>query len=272
MISPLIRKILLPAALSFAGLACFAQNIEGGKSLTAPDDTTARSPEHISPQISPNNNMETNLNGENAFPIDMDSFNKQDSAPRLRLPEERNLLIGDLFGAKNLGLYATSSRNTYINLLDSRGVEFFLNYHNNNLSLHTGVVANQYETLGVKTQVGVSGALEYRFSPQWSVGVFGTVYNNNPYFSMAAFPFVESSSYGGWVKYEREKFGIKLGAKNYYDSFQRQWRMTPIFTPSIKFSNKFRLELPLGPLFQDSMERLLRKSPRSGPTIMPDGR
>ena len=263
MISLLIRKVILPAALSFAIVTCFAQNVEGEKSLSAPDDTTARSSE----QVAPNNNMDMKPYGIVSPTLNKDSLKAPGSAPMMFLPNSY-MLKGDLFGAKNLGLYASSSRNTYINLLDTRSVEFFLNYQNNNLSLHTGVVANQYETLGVRTQFGISGALEYHFSPQWSVGVFGNIYNNTPYFSMAAFPFVETSSYGGWVKYDQGRIALKLGARNYYDGFQRRWRMEPIVTPSVKIGNKFFIELPVGPL----LENLLKKSPHSAPTIMPDGR
>ena len=73
-----------------------------------------------------------------------------------------------------------------------------------------------------------------------------------------------------FIKHEGEKLGIKLGARSYYDSFQKQWRMEPIITPSIRLGKKFILELPVGPLVQKSIEKLLRKNPNNDPTIMPN--
>lgn len=54
-----------------------------------------------------------------------------------------------------------------------------------------------------------------------------------------------------------------------FDAFQRQWKMEPIITPSFKVGKKMRIELPVGPLVQKSMEKLLKKPTNDGPMITP---
>ena len=185
-------------------------------------------------------------------------------------PSAHGQLWDNTFGIRDLGLSASSSEDLYPHLLNRRSAAFALEYQNNGFYMNAGIVANRYETRTVTAQFGINGLMEYRFSPHWSMAVFGAFYNRNPYFSMAAFPFVETSEYGGWVRYEGDHFGVKLGTRRYYDTFQRQWRMEPIVTPSVRLGKKFVLELPVGPLVQKSMEKLLKKDRRNGPTIMPD--
>ena len=67
-----------------------------------------------------------------------------------------------------------------------------------------------------------------------------------------------------------ERWGIKLGTRRYYDAFQHQWKMEPIVTPSVKLGKKIVLELPVGPLVQKSVEKLLKVNRSNGPIIMPE--
>lgn len=168
----------------------------------------------------------------------IESYNKQDSTKHLSLINSYNLFGDGIFGIKNLGIHVISSGNTYVNLLKNKSAAIILNYQNDNFCIKTGVIANQYATRGITTQLGINGFLEYKISRHWSLAVYGTIYDFNPYFSMATFPFIETTSYGGWIKYEGEKMGVKLGARRYYDAFQKQWKMEPIITPSIKIGKK----------------------------------
>lgn len=151
-----------------------------------------------------------------------------------------------------------------------KSAAIILYYQNDNFCIKTGVIANQYATRGITTQLGINGFLEYKISRHWSLAVYGTIYDFNPYFSMATFPFIETTSYGGWIKYEGEKMGVKLGARRYYDAFQKQWKMEPIITPSIKIGKKMYFELPVGPLVQRSMEKLLKRQTNNSPVITPN--
>lgn len=176
---------------------------------------------------------------------------------------------GKVLGGDGFWVYATTSERAYINMLGVRSASLALGWQSGGLSVEARLIANRYAEMGVTNQFGVSGQLEYRLSPHWSVGAWGAYYGNNPYFSMAAFPFVETSSYGGWVKYSDGRFGLKLGAQRYYDPFQRQWKTDPIVTPSFKIGRKFVMELPVGPLVRESLETLFKKNSNNGPTIMP---
>ena len=257
----MMRRILLLSALSLAAVGSFAQSVteNAQQQLPVKRDSAAVLPLSIEPVATPvapqgHDAVMTWDAGTDLTEKPVTYSQQQDKAPE----------------TKHFGVYAASSENLYPHLLDSRSAVFGLDYRRNGFHLNAGLVANKYETRTVTTQFGVNGLLEYRLSPHWSMAVFGSLYNSNPYFSMAAYPFVDTSEYGGWVRYEGEKVGIKIGTRRYYDSFQRQWRMEPIVTPSFKFGKNFVLELPVGPLVQKSMEKLLHKDHRGGAIIMPD--
>ncbi len=274
--TPHIRHLFLLAALSFAAVGGFAQSASDNtfKRLPVKRDTVTLSPHSAEPPTTPiapqepydvmMRNAGVSL-ADSAFITDRKGFS---------FPEGKPLVHGQLwdnaFGIRDLGLSVSSSEDLYPHLLNRRSAAFALEYQNNGFYMNAGIVANRYETRTVTAQFGINGLMEYRFSPHWSMAVFGAFYNRNPYFSMAAFPFVETSEYGGWVRYEGDRFGVKLGTRRYYDTFQRQWRMEPIVTPSVRLGKKFVLELPVGPLVQKSMEKLLKKDRLNGPTIMPD--
>lgn len=274
--TPHTRHLFLLAALSFAAAGSFAQSVTENtpKQLPVKRDSVTLAPHSTEPQTTPVASREHSaaVTCDTDFRL-ADSIASHDSKnlpPLENKSHTGNQLWNNVFGINNLGVYSASSEDLYPHLLDRRNAAFSLGFRSNGFYISAGLVANRYETRTVTTQFGVNGLLEYRFSPHWSMAVFGALYNRNPYFSMATYPFVETSEYGGWVRYEGDRFGIKLGTRRYYDSFQRRWHMEPIVTPSVKLGKKFVLELPVGPLVQKSMEKLLRKDRRDGSIIMPD--
>lgn len=209
----------------------------------------------------------------------------------IRMPDEARHMEPDLLGRVMMvqSPYVSKSANSwglpflkhstftvsynesaYKNLMDRQTVVFASDYQWNYLQMGIRFIATRYETTYSTNQFGVSGFLEYNFSPSWSIYAWGTLYNNTPYYSMAAFPFVETSSYGVWVKCEGKKAGIKLGARRFYDTLQRKWKTEPIITPTIHLGRKVVLELPVGPFVQKSIKMALRKRLDSGPAIMHD--
>lgn len=271
-----IRGFLILAAFFFAGNTSCAQSLMENEQKRLPlseEDAThfaLPSLDTTTPVMSQEQGLKIISKNEFMSLRGIESFNKQDSAKHLSLINSKNLFGDRTFGIKNMGINVMVSGNTYVNLLKDRSAAIQLNYHNDNFYIRTGIIANQYATRGITTQLGINGFLEYKLSKHWSLAVYGTIYDVNPYFSMATFPFVETTSYGGWVKYEGEKMGVKLGARRYYDAFQKQWKMEPIITPSIKIGRKMYLELPVGPLVQKSMEKLLKRETYNGPIIMPN--
>ncbi len=195
-------------------------------------------------------------------------FDYTTSVACFRLMHNTNLRKTPKYGLTEINVL--SSESTYLNLLAKRNITLNISYQNNNFMTEVDLIANRYETVYATTQFGVSVFLQYRFSSHWSMGLWGTMYNQNPYFNMAAFPFVEASSFGGWVKYEDRRVGLKLGSRSYYDTFQRQWKWEPIITPSVKIGKKVTLEVPVGSMVQKSMEKILKKGKYNGGIIMPN--
>lgn len=153
-----------------------------------------------------------------------------------------------------------------------------------NLTFYAGMNANRYHanimdnpTLvdqgihTVSTQYGVRGALSLQLNPYWSLTAFGQYFNHNPYFFMAALPFVQTSSYGTYATYTNGKFGMDMGVRRYYDAFGRKWITEPIVTPKFKLGRKVWMELPVGGLIRQGTESIVHPR-RQGPLIMPTAR
>lgn len=142
-----------------------------------------------------------------------------------------------------------------------------------NLTLTADVSADRYLLWrGTRTAYSLSGAATYRFNDQWSATVFGRYSSNHGFYSMAAFPYMGTSGYGGFVTFMGETVGMDLGVERYYDTFARRWVTSPIITPKVRFSEKFTLELPIGPLIKDVIDNaVFNRKERMGPMIMPEG-
>lgn len=153
-------------------------------------------------------------------------------------------------------------------MLTTQRLDLSTTYEANHLSLTAGVNVNRYLALGVTTQYGVHGAATYSFSPNFSLTAFGEYESLNPWFYMAAFPYVNTSRYGGYLTYRNSRFGAHVGAEKYYDPFIRQWEFRPIVTPFVQVSKKFIIELPLGGLLKEGADRLIHGSRGNGPTIL----
>lgn len=166
-------------------------------------------------------------------------------------------------------LYGVSSQTFQKNLILSRSAAFVLDYNKEKFQFKLGIVANQYETQTLKNQFGVTANIDYTFSPNLFMTLFGNFYNNTPYFSMATYPYVSTSSYGGYLNYHNNNVGIKMGAMQYYDPFMRSWKFEPIVTPVFRVSKRIILELPVGPLIQKTLEDVLRKNRNRSPNIEP---
>ena len=142
-----------------------------------------------------------------------------------------------------------------------------------NLTLTGSLSADRYMLWrGTRTHFGIGGAATYRFSDEWSATVFGRYTDNRAFYTMAAFPYMGTSGYGGFVTFMGERVGVDFGVERYYDTFARRWVTSPIITPKIKFSEKFTLELPVGPLIKEVIDNaVFNRKERSGPIIMPEG-
>lgn len=163
--------------------------------------------------------------------------------------------------SKNLRLTATGAYRSYIGLMDVQSVSGGVQYSLGAMTVQGALAANRYLYYGrVVTQYGVSGQLSYSFNPNLALTVFGTYYNMNPFFSMAAFPFVPTTSYGGYMTVGSRSFYVNLGVERRFNAFEHKMETVPIITPAFKISNKVTIELPLGDLTRHLIEEILIKS------------
>lgn len=163
--------------------------------------------------------------------------------------------------SKNLRLTATGAYRSYIGLMDVQSVSGGVQYSLGAMTVQGALAANRYLYYGrVFTQYGVSGQLSYNFNPNLALTVFGTYYNTNPFFSMAAFPFVPTTSYGGYMTVGNRSFYVNLGVERRFNAFEHKMETVPIITPAFKISNKVTIELPLGDLTKHLIEEILIKS------------
>ena len=163
--------------------------------------------------------------------------------------------------SKNLRLTATGAYRSYIGLMDVQSVSSGVQYSLGAMTVQGALAANRYLYYGrVFTQYGVSGQLSYCFNPNLALTVFGTYYNTNPFFSMAAFPFVPTTSYGGYMTVGNRSFYVNLGVERRFNAFEHKMETVPIITPAFKISNKVTIELPLGDLTRHIVDEILIKS------------
>lgn len=142
-----------------------------------------------------------------------------------------------------------------------------------NLTISANVAADRYLLWrGTRTAYTVSGALNYRFSDNWSATVFGRYVSSSPFYSMAAMPYMGTSGYGGYVSYMGGTLGVDLGVERFYDPFARRWVTSPIITPKVRVAEKFTIELPVGWMVKELLDNAVHnKRRRGGAMIMPTG-
>lgn len=120
----------------------------------------------------------------------------------------------------------------------------------------------------LNTSYFVGGQMSYRITSNLSVTIFGTYYTNAPYMGLAAYPYVETTNFGGYLSIDTSsRFGVDLGAKTYFDPFQRKFLTDPIVKPYFKVNEKLKIGIDLGPIIMDGFERINDKP--SGPPPPP---
>ena len=163
--------------------------------------------------------------------------------------------------SKHLKFTAVGTYRSYIGLMDVQSVSGNMQYSLGALNMQGGLIANRYlYHRGIISQYGISGQIVYSFNPNLSATIFGTYYNTNPFISMAAFPFVPTTSYGGYMTVGNNSFYMNLGVERRYNTFERKMETVPIISPAFKISNKVIIELPLGDLVKHVVEDVIMKN------------
>lgn len=96
------------------------------------------------------------------------------------------------------------------------------------------------------TSYYIGGSVSCQLSHNISMTLFGTYYSRNPYLGMAAYPFVHTSSFGGYfTMVPNSIFSLSMGVKSYYDPFRRRMETDPIIAPAVKIG-KVRVGVDVG--------------------------
>lgn len=133
----------------------------------------------------------------------------------------------------------------YSGMLTVQDASLSATYKINRLSLTAGAEAHRYFFRGIQNQYGVHGSISYQLGSDVALVGYAQLYNTNPFFSMAAYPYVHTSQYGGYVAIRKGFGGIDLGMRREYDPFQRRWYNAPIITPTVKVG-KVEIGIPIG--------------------------
>lgn len=161
-------------------------------------------------------------------------------------------------------------------LMNKQSAEAGIIYNHNKMFISVGLIANVYNfnplstmySSSIQNQFGIKGLLSYEFSENVSASVYGRYVTNPFYHSMASFPYVATSSYGGFISLHNEKYGIDMGVNNYYDAFNHCWQTNPIVRPTYKIG-KVKMNIDVGPLIKEGILRLMNKQRVDGPIMMP---
>lgn len=112
---------------------------------------------------------------------------------------------------------------------------------------------------GVTTQYFVSGEMRYRINNNIGFSAFGSYYSKAPFFGEAAYPYVYTTNFGGYISISpSEAWGIDLGARSYYDTLDRRMEVDPIVAPYVKIK-KVRFQMDFGHALKQGIGNLFRK-------------
>ena len=113
---------------------------------------------------------------------------------------------------------------------------------------------------------GVFGNASFRLNDRLSLNAFGQYYINQQFHSVAAMPFLGSSSYGGTLGWRAsDKFSLDVGARRLYDPYTGRWRTLPVVQPTINLFGA-PISFDAGPLDLPVAGQLVRQAARKTAT------
>ena len=125
------------------------------------------------------------------------------------------------------------------------------------LSVTAGVTGSKYHFDRMAwNDYGVFGNASFRLSDRFSLNAFGQYYVNQQFHSIAAMPFLGSSSYGGTLGWKAsDKFSLDVGARRLYDPYTGKWLTMPIVQPTINLLGA-PISFDAGPLIYQVLNNL----------------
>ena len=177
-------------------------------------------------------------------------------------------------------LTGSGSHTTYLGMGDmaSASVAFTMPM-GERFQVTAGVTGSKYHFDNAAwNDYGVFGSASYRLSDRLSLNAFGQYYVDQRYHSVAAMPFLGSSSYGGTLGWRAsDNFSLDVGARRVYDPYTGQWRTLPVVQPTFSLFGA-PISFDAGPLIFQWLGNLLGKGkksndwgdPRFRPVTVPD--
>lgn len=167
---------------------------------------------------------------------------------------------GTLATWMGFGLMGRGTYGEHPYLLVNNGAALGLSRDFGKLSFNVYGSVNLYSyELARDRQFGIDGNISYAFNDHVSATAFGQFYDKVPYYSMAAYPFVNTQRFGGFVTVSAERVGVDLGVERYYDPFVRQWVTQPIVTPKIKLGESVYIGIPVGGAIKAGSDMIMHK-------------
>lgn len=289
--------------LALVALIGVAQENQGVKlrfdpSVISPQFTMPELPLGITPatNIKPTFNAElptaADLNLNNRFDGMADSLAvyQQDwrsgygsNMPRFRYdtnPYGRDWASGGVITRLGAGyLTGSGSHTTYLGMgnMASASVAYTMPL-GDRFQFTAGVTGSKYHfDRSAWNDYGVFGNASFRLNDHFSLNAFGQYYVNQRFHSVAAMPFLGSSSYGGTLGWRAsDNFSLDVGARRIYDPYTGQWRTLPVVQPTINLFGA-PISIDAGPWLYQALENLFggKKNydwgdPRYRPVTVPD--
>ena len=176
-------------------------------------------------------------------------------------------------------LTGASSHTTYLGMgnTTSASVAYTLPI-GNRFQLTAGLTGNKYHfDRNAWNDYGAFGNASFRLNDHLSLNAFGQYYANQQFHSVAAMPFLGSSSYGGTLGWRAsDNFSLDVGARRIYDPYTGRWRTLPVVQPSFNLFGA-PISFDAGPLIYQILDYMFGggKSrdwgdPKYRPVTVPD--
>lgn len=146
------------------------------------------------------------------------------------------------------------------------------------LTMTAGVTGSKYHfDRWAWNDYGIYGNASFRLNERLSLNAFGQYYFNQHSHSVAALPFLGSSSYGGTLGWKAsENFSLDVGARRLYDPYTGRWRTLPVVQPTFRLLGA-PISFDAGPLIYQVLDYMFgsgKKSrdwgdPRYQPVVAP---
>ena len=162
-------------------------------------------------------------------------------------------------------LTGAGSHTTYLGMgnIASASVAFTMPM-GDRFQLTTGVTGSKYHfDRDAWNDYGVFGNASFRLNDRLSLNAFGQYYVNQQFHSVAAMPFLGSSSYGGTLGWRAsDSFSLDMGARRIYDPYTGRWRTLPVVQPTFSLFGA-PSSLDAGPLIYQALEYMFGGSKNS---------